>query len=338
MAAAPRLGRLKQPAIHIALARIQMLANRTAEAQRYPSSTSSTSDPGNVQAAEMLLQAYMATGRLQQAEGMLERLEAPPKTTPVLAQRVELLRGRLQRPPGERTLAVSKKCFANATSATPMTSMPCGTSHGPWRAKDASGKPSNCCKASRTTTPQFRRRLGHAWTIPPQQGGCGQPGPSLVGFHPGRLFCAPNHAAALRGMIDLQLLANNPAQVLVLCDRYLELHPASPDILYRKAFLQLEFEKNAEGALDAVTKALDLERRTEYLYLRGRVYLALGRHQDALNDLQEAGGMRDVNPADLDIGLAEAYLGPWRPRLGQTLFRLGFAQGPRWRARQPSAP
>jgi len=113
----------------------------------------------------------------------------------------------------------------------------------------------------------------------------------------------------LRGLIDLHARAGNSVQVLLLCDRYLKLQPVAPEILYRKAVLLAQNGDDLAAALDTIGQALVFDERAEYLYFRGSLYLALGQYDQALADLQQVGRGQDVNSAELDMSLAEAYLG-----------------------------
>ena len=123
------------------------------------------------------------------------------------------------------------------------------------------------------------------------------------------LIVEPNDPSALRGLIELHGRAGNPVQVLLLCDRYLELRPASPKILYQQAALLAQRRNDLNGALDAIDRALVYDSRTEYLYLRATLYLRLNRPTDALADLQRVGSDREVKTAEFDMTLAEAYWG-----------------------------
>jgi hypothetical protein len=66
---------------------------------------------------------------------------------------------------------------------------------------------------------------------------------------------------------------------------------------------------DAQGAFDAVTRAIERNPRPEYLVLRGLSRLALEDYTGALIDLRDAATGMHTAPARLDAALAEAYLG-----------------------------
>ncbi len=290
--------------VGMGLAKIQLAGQQYGEAQATLEQVLMTT-PNDPQALELLITAYMANGRLDQANSIIQRMEKVANSDPGMAWRVSLLKGRLSAARGENLGNVEAmlrtRYVANPNDLESLRSLAevvarqgrdaeaeqllQGFADSHPNSEDALVLLGQYFLAK--NTPEASTRASVAFTK--------------------ALVAHPDYASALRGLMDLYLRSNSLAQVLQLCERYLSIHPATPEILYKKALLQLQMNKDRDGAMATIEQAIALSKEPEYLYFRGMLQLDAGKNQEALTDFQEAGKIRDVNSADLDMGMAEAY-------------------------------
>jgi len=133
------------------------------------------------------------------------------------------------------------------------------------------------------------------------------------------LLLAPEHPAAMRAAIRLFLREGNSDGALSMCKRYLKVQPNDPNVLSQQAALLVRAGRPAE-ALDAIERALQIVERPAGIFIRATALLALGHCQEALADLQRVAGDEEVDPADHDAAMAEAYLGLKDENLAQRYY------------------
>ena len=127
-------------------------------------------------------------------------------------------------------------------------------------------------------------------------------------------------APAMRGMIALQVQLDRWAEALLLSNRYLLQYPDDPVVLYQAAILMFRLKGPTSEATGLVTRAIGLRERDEYYFLRASIHLDRSAYEDALGDLQKIDRYRVRNSATLDLALAEAYLGVSEYELGRQYY------------------
>jgi len=292
--------------LHIKLAEIQLLDKRAAEAQA-TLEHSLTLTPDSPRAFELLVNAYLLTGRTEHAEGALARLEQLLEGGEK-QWKLSFLRGRVQAARGQNMRA-TEAMFRDRYVRNPDDAVTLRELALLVALQGRDDEAEQLLLGFAENHPD----QADAWVMLGQYhlskgDNAAAQGKASSAFTRA-LIIHPNYAPALRGLIGLSQRANNMVQMLVLCDRYLALYPVSPDILYKKALLLAEYKKDLPAALETIEQALALEQRREYVYMRGRLYLAQARFEDALKDFQEAGRSRDINSPSLDMSLAEACIG-----------------------------
>ncbi|MFC1734648.1 tetratricopeptide repeat protein [Candidatus Hydrogenedentota bacterium] len=296
----------QNPALHIKLAKVQMRDNKAVEALATLEYVL-TINPNSVEALEMLTNAYIATGRLEQADGTLRRLEELPETSDI-QWNLSLLRGRIQAARGQNMASVEaalrERYIRNPDDMVALRELSVIV---------ASQKRHSESEQLIMGFAENHPEMEEAWVMQgnyylARSDDALAQGKASSAFTRA-LVLRPNYAPALRGLIDLNMQSNSFSQVLWLCDRYLDVYPVSPRILYRKAYLLAEHTKDVPLALETIEQALALEQRREYVFLRGQLRLSLERYEDALADFHEVSRMRAVNSPELDMSLAETYLG-----------------------------
>lgn len=292
--------------IQLALAEIQMRSKLYAEAQATLENVLAIV-PKEIRALELLIDSYLSTRRLEHAQSTLQRVEAVLSESPEDAWRLALLRGKVAIARGENVSSVEEvlraRYVANPDDIEALRELAV--------AVQRQGRAS---EAEQLLTAFADNNSGRedAWVMLGHYYLAGNTPESLAKASSAftrALIVRPNYLPALAGLIDLGLRTNSGPQVLMLCDRYLEIQPMSPEILYRKAVLLAFNAGKNEDALACIQQAIALNQRTDYLFFRGTLYLTLQRYREALDDLLRVNQTRDVGVADLDLALAEAYLG-----------------------------
>jgi predicted Zn-dependent protease len=123
------------------------------------------------------------------------------------------------------------------------------------------------------------------------------------------LLLDESYPPALRQMIQVQIRQGNREEGLALCRRYLESSPDDAEVQYQAAALLVQRPGGADEALEAIENAIQLERRTEYVRLRGYIRVALKDYEGALDDLQPLMGNTESTTAQTDLMAAEAFFG-----------------------------
>ena len=123
------------------------------------------------------------------------------------------------------------------------------------------------------------------------------------------LVISPRDADALRQLIEVHMRRGNLNEALALCDRFLELRPNQPEVMYQKARILAARPEGRENALAIISEALAVADQPEYRGLRGTLYLDQGEFDLARVDFQVVANAQPVTTAMLDLALAEAHVG-----------------------------
>ena len=288
------------------LAQVQIRAKRYLEAQGTLEQVLVTHGE-TTSAMEMLVETYIATNRLQQAETTLARLERALSASPEESARLALLRSRLLIARGENTpqveQALRERYVQNPDDFDILRELSISVA-----------------RQGRMAEAELLLK-GFAENHPDQP----EPWVTLGQFYMGSkdrasqmkassaytraLLTHENYSPALRGLIDLNVRLRRWPEALALCERYLRAQPRDPDVLFRRAWLLSQERKDSQEALRTITDAISVVERPEFLYLRGSLLLAQNKPTDALADLQRVEAGRNVPAAELHAALAEAYLG-----------------------------
>ncbi len=261
--------------------------------------------PSSLPAMEMLAQSYMATGRTQLAQSVLDNLVAAAGADRAALDRAVQLRTRLMVQSGRRldeAEAVLREQYAeqpdNATVAMDLAIALAGQ-----------GKLAEA-ETLLTTHAESQPDDANGWYILGQFY-LDRNDPALVGKASSALTRAlmidPDHVPSLRGQIEAQARQGKAVETMQLADRYLTVRPQDDVVLFRKAAVLYQLNK-MDDAFAAVNAALDVNDRPDYRYLRANIHLAKKEYQDALTDLQ-AITTAESRTANYDMATAEAYLG-----------------------------
>ena len=262
------------------------------------------SDPRNVRAAVKLFNNYCNSGYVPEAEALLQSLEKAHPNNPGV--NVEVLRAQLAIARGqgnpEAVRLLREQYQANPDPAV-LRELAGALSAGGERGEaekvllDAAAGPLNDTPEPWALLADFYLESADAQSLDKA---------STVVTR--ALLLAPEHPAAMRAAIRLFLREGNSDGALSMCQRYLEAQPNDPNALSQEAGLLARAGRPGE-ALDAIERALQISEQPGSLFIRATALLALGRHQEALADLQRVAGGEHIDPADHDAAMAEAYLG-----------------------------
>ncbi|MBI5094662.1 MAG: tetratricopeptide repeat protein [Candidatus Hydrogenedentes bacterium] len=287
------------------LARLQGILKLHADAQRTLEQTLER-NPDSVDAMRMLMVSYFESGQIQQAGKLLPRLEEKAAQDSQLADLVKTLRGRLMvaKGAGEEAEAILREQAEKNPDDL-------GVLRDLARAMDQQGRTSDA-EELLTSYVQKHSDSTQGWL-------------TLAEFYLTRkddatlkhaaqalmrvLLIDPENATVLRDMIQINVRRNNPIEVMALCNRYLATHPEDPDVLYARASIQAQSPATLAKALESINQALALRKESEFVALRGLVLIGLGQYQQAIDDLQPLANSEKESSAQLEAGLAEAYLG-----------------------------
>ncbi len=135
------------------------------------------------------------------------------------------------------------------------------------------------------------------------------------------LLIDPQNPSAMRTAVRLFLRENNPDGALSMCERYLKAEPNDPGMLSQQAVLLTRAGRPQE-ALHAAERSLRVVQRPPAVFVRAGALLALGRYKEALTDLQQTTNAEQIDPADHDAAMAEAYAGLKNEELARRYFVL----------------
>ncbi|MCP4641575.1 MAG: tetratricopeptide repeat protein [bacterium] len=308
---APRLA-----AAQTQLAELQIKLGRYLEAERVLQGVLQT-QPGNVRALKLLVSDYLAVGRLQQAEAAFERLLEAVGDDRAHRADLDRIRGRMlmargnnagaeaflrelvKRDPSDfdavRQLAVAVGAQGRSEEARRLLE--------DYASREGDDPASWVALGDFYLTMQSRESVGEASTALTRA-----------------LLIDPEYLPALRGMIEVQLRQGAESEALRFCDRYLDQRPDEAQVLYRKAGLLARSPQTMAEALETVERVIGLDETPEALALRGLIRLSLEDYAEALSDLQTASRTLAAPGAEIDAGVAEAYLALGERDLAKTFY------------------
>jgi tetratricopeptide (TPR) repeat protein len=282
-----------------------------------------SSAPGNTPALELLVNTYIATNQLREAERTLERLSQQADTDAVRAETIEALRGRLLLAQGDAanaTALLRQQYAANPDDFTVVRSL-----------AFALAQQNRLQEAENLLRKYVETHKNDAEALV-----------SLARFYlslndPAKVDAAStaltralildnDYLPALRALVDVQVQQRRPGDILAACDRYLKHDPLDPGVLFLKASVLSREAGRDEEALAILDNAIEQERRPDYLALRGMLHLREAAYAEALKDLREASLDNPDTPARLDAALAEAYWGLDEKDLARTYYESALAK------------
>ena len=163
----------------------------------------------------------------------------------------------------------------------------------------------NLCVSRRPGHPELWVELGNSYLTDP---GAERLSKASFAFTQA-LVLEPDYPPALRGLLEVHLRSGERGAALGLCERYLAQNPNDPAVLERKATLLAQIPGRREDALNAIQQAIEAAPRPELFYVRARLRLEAGEFANAIEDLRRADQAGGVTQSDMNILMAEAYLG-----------------------------
>lgn len=305
------------PEIQLFLGGLRMDLENFDEAQP-PLERALSLNPDDSRATELLVRAYIETGRVAQAEMVLGRLERGAPSDSEVSGTIASLRARIMLAKGLSRAQISvmlrEKYEENSNDMSLLNDLVV-----------VLVRAGNVMEAEALLA-EFTDRHGDSavvWTAL---------GRFYMAEHAGSddrkasaaltraLVLEPRFAPAMRGMIALQVQLDRWAEALLLSHRYLTQYPDDPVVLHQAAILVFRLKGPTSEATGLVTRAIGLRERDEYYFLRASMRLDQSAYEDALGDLQQIDRYRVRNSATLDLALAEAYLGVREYELARQYF------------------
>lgn len=257
--------------------------------------------PDNVNILDLLARVYASAGRFAEAETRMKQLES--------------MRGGRSDPSLYAWLLVARKDWSNAESV--LRKIQEVNPDDTWSihllvvALGQQGKWDNVegfvkdCIARNPDLPDLWVELGNGYLA------SGDPTkiPEASFAFSQALALHRDYYRALRGLLEVQLLSGNPGGALGLCDRLITERPNDADMLARKSYIFAQLPGRKEEALAAIESAVQISPKPMFLYQRGYLRLERGEFANAIEDFQQFNRSGQVAPTNLDLLMAEAYLG-----------------------------
>lgn len=262
-------------------------------------------NPGALQALDLLVRSYTESGRTEMAQMALRRLEQQLDATPEQQKMIDAIRVGLDVREG-RNLGGAIETLRGLYAARPDDLDTLRTF------VEALVKLERHAEAERLVEGFVDRHEEdlRAWVLLAQLKETRNGAGSLesMNAYTRVLLLEPDYPPAIKGLIRARLAQDNRQEALALVARYLALRPDDDQMLYEKGRLLAVQGGSLDEAVQAVSRALDLQAAPDYFYLRATLYLAKGAPQQALDDLQRASAA-GVSAARYDAAMAEAYWG-----------------------------
>ncbi|HPJ98379.1 MAG TPA: tetratricopeptide repeat protein [Candidatus Hydrogenedentes bacterium] len=291
--------------------------------------------PGSPAALELLVNTYLATNQLREAERTLQHLETRLGPEASHVEMIKTLRGRILLAQGNATGAedvLRAQLAANPDDFSVVRSLAHALAQQR-RNEEAEILLRNYAEAHQSDAEAFVS-LARFYL--------GMHDPAKVDAASTALTRAllldNDYLPALRAMVDVQLRRGSTAGILAACDRYLTRDPVNAGVLFAKASALSREPAREQEALELLGQVIALERQPEYLALRGMLYLREKNYAAALSDLRAASLEAPDTSADFDAALAETYWGLGEKELAKTHYESALAKlqgsdpAPPWRA------
>ena len=265
-----------------------------------------SANPGNIRARLLLAELALYRGDMDEARDRLEELAPAAEGNPLLAQELENLNSRLDM--AERDPSEIAAEFRESYDADPMDLNALRNLVTALRQAGETGQAEELLEMTaedHAEDPELWILLGQFRAA---QGDSENLRRASTAFTRA-LMLEPENLAAITDMIEVQSRLGNLGEAASLCERYLEQRPDSPQMHFRRASLLAAQGQNAQRALESVDAALALRDATEYRALRGFLRVNTGDYQGATEDLEAVAAQAGATTAQLDVALAQAYLG-----------------------------
>ncbi|MCC6488425.1 MAG: tetratricopeptide repeat protein [Candidatus Hydrogenedentes bacterium] len=293
-----------EPMLQLQLGQILFASGRRLEAER-AFERALKLNPDDVQALESLAISLMDREQTRQAQVVMERLEALAARSPDAQAALDALEGRILMAEGDTRAAedvLRAQYAANPDDAAVVRNLAVAIARQ-GRAAEAVALMREFA-GKRASEPEVWVSLAQFYLAEAGTEDLPQASTALTRA----LIADPDYVPALRTMLDIRLRQGNFVEALGLTDRYLHKHPNSPDMLHIRAQLLFGSHADLQSAEEAVSRAISMDERPEYLATRGMILLARGDAQGALRDLQTAAIAMPATSARMDVAIADAYL------------------------------
>lgn len=121
-------------------------------------------------------------------------------------------------------------------------------------------------------------------------------------------FIIADYKPALLGQIRVQTRSGNLPVAITVCERYLRTHDRDVDFMYQLATLLATISSRREEALAWMGKALEIDKRPEFVRFRAYLLIQLSRADEAITEITEFVKASGAATAEDEMTLSEAYL------------------------------
>jgi len=265
-----------------------------------------SANPGNLRAQLLLAELALYRGDTTEARDRIEELAPAAEENPLLAQELENLNNRLdmaERDPSEIAAEFRESYEANPEDLNALRNLV--------TALRQAGETSEAEELLEMTA-EDHAEDPELWILLGQfraaEGDSENLRRASTAFTRA-LMLEPENLGAITDMIEVQSRLGNLGEAASLCERYLEQRPDSPQMHFRRASLLAAQGQNTQRALESVEAALALRDAAEYRALRGFLRVNTGDYEGATEDLEAVAAQAGATTAQLDVALAQAYLG-----------------------------
>lgn len=282
------------------LARAHMQTEQFADAI-LPLEKARTLEPANPVIPELLARAYAGVQRFSDAEALVRQLEEANGGQQALALRAWILVARKDWAGAEQLLRK-----LHDVSPDDLWTIHCLARSLAGQGQYDQGETFlNECTSRNGQSPELWVELGNFYLTQSDEASLSK---ASLAFTQALVLRA-EYLPAMLGVFDVQMRMGNLGGALGLCDRFLEKNPDDPDMLERKASLLARLPGRQKDSLATIQRAIELEQRPEFFFLRGCLHLDLGSFAEAVEDFKRMELARGISTAALDTLMAEAFLG-----------------------------
>ncbi|HOD49433.1 MAG TPA: tetratricopeptide repeat protein [Candidatus Hydrogenedentes bacterium] len=279
--------------------------------------------PENAPALELLVNTYLATNQLREAERTLERLRARVESGNGNAGILDVLQGRVLLEKGNASEAegILRKQYADNPDDFPIVRSLAFALTQENRNAEAEEILKKYAENHSKDADVFvaLARLYLATNDPSKMDAASTALTRALAVN-------RDYLPALRVLVDMQLQRGTPSSILAACDRYLRHDPLNAGVLFAKASVLSREPGRDQEAFEAIEQAIAQERQPEYLALRGMLSVRKQSYAGALKDLREASLGNTETSAEFDAAFAEAYWGVGEKDLSKTYYESAVAK------------
>ena len=257
--------------------------------------------PENRSAINLLARAYAGIGRFNDAERTIQRLEYLEDGRIQVSLRAWLLIARGNWADAEELLSTMYK--GNLDDLWTIHFLVVAMENqGKW--EEAQNFLSECI-IRRPELPDIWVELGNSYLRDPGD----QDFSRSSHAYTKALIRQTGYSRAIRGLLDVQLRTNNLGAALALCNRLLVDVPNDSTVLQQKSLILSHLPGRRDDALAAIQLAIDIKPKPTYFYFRGLIRLDKGDYANAIEDFQRIDNVGGGGFDDIDLLMADAYLG-----------------------------